>query len=1124
MSGRVQPVVPKSVKRKLLKLAHLCVSFGVGVCVVLGIGVWRLSQGPVSLEYVTPVLERTFSVQGTPLAVRVDETLLTWGGWRRFADIRLRNLRLFGPEGKLVALLPDVSVGISLRALLRRRLALSRIEVHGLTAEVERFPDGRFAFGLPVETDGAKPEDRGLQDATAAIMQLVRSREGPLRDLRRFSVVDARLKYIDHVRDKVWDFPQASFAADLLIPGIEAKLAFLLELEGKRTQLAGTLLYDRKSGRTAGRLDFDALRPHLLARAAPELGAISDLGFPVSGNAEFEIAGNLALLGLRLDLRSPVGDAVFEMAYPQGDDAVNAVARLRGLNIAALARSTPALASLAGLDLPVDGRIAGRIAGDGRLHITDVDLSAGAGQIEAPGLIGEPVALNGARLRAMVAPGFRSAEILEARIDLGRTRLNATARVRRVRDEYRVRSAFRLADLTVRDLGRYWPLQLAAGARRWIRENIAAGVIRKGNGDIVLRVPVSAPADATVESVDGSFSYDGLDIRYWSPLPPVTAVGGTATFDSRKLQFTVTEGHLRDVAIERAAVDVSGLDQDRKRIAIELGLRGAARTVLQVLDRPPLRYAARAGIRPDAVSGDAIVQSRIGFPLDETLSEEAIAVKVSARVRNVGLKPAPYGLAVEGGEIAIDADHREFRMTGDVQLGALPVSIAWTETYAEGGNSRQVRLAGRVPDFGRIGFGLPDFDFIAGPGDANIQIRSAPDHSNVVVAEFDLTAAEVSAPYLGWRKPPGTPGRAALRMRIGGAKDFAIEEFRIQAKDTRLEGAAAPTEQGTWRIRIDRFERPESRFAGSIDLHSDRSIVANIRGERFDIAPVLAVAPPVSTGSGRPTSPPRRIRVNAYLDSLSWGSGRRIRQATLSAMRGPQGIEGLMLDGRTGKRGRLSVKYLPGAEGLRLSIRASDFGRALGALLPTGKVAGGSLVIRAHGRAPGAPLRGAFLAKNFVVQEAPTLARLLQVASLTGVVDALSSEGLAFEAFEGDFTFDGGRLRFDKAKAYGSSIGVTLNGDIDARQNRIRLGGTLVPAYTFNRVIGSIPLVGPLLTGGEGEGLFAATYRVTGSLDKPEVSVNPLSVLTPGFLRSLFGGGEPGPPDSGDAGPAKEPN
>jgi hypothetical protein len=38
-----------------------------------------------------------------------------------------------------------------------------------------------------------------------------------------------------------------------------------------------------------------------------------------------------------------------------------------------------------------------------------------------------------------------------------------------------------------------------------------------------------------------------------------------------------------------------------------------------------------------------------------------------------------------------------------------------------------------------------------------------------------------------------------------------------------------------------------------------------------------------------------------------------------------------------------------------------------------------------------------------------------------------------------------------------------------------------------------------------GSGVFAARYSVRGKLADPKIGVNPLSALTPGFLRNVFG-------------------
>ena len=137
--------------------------------------------------------------------------------------------------------------------------------------------------------------------------------------------------------------------------------------------------------------------------------------------------------------------------------------------------------------------------------------------------------------------------------------------------------------------------------------------------------------------------------------------------------------------------------------------------------------------------------------------------------------------------------------------------------------------------------------------------------------------------------------------------------------------------------------------------------------------------------------------------------------------------------------------------------------------------------------------------------DTPVLARLLTVASFTGLSDTLSGNGIRFDRLKGDFKLTDGVAETKLLRAYGPGLGITSQGSIDFDRAEIDLEGTIVPAYSVNQVLQKIPLVGVLLTGGEGEGLFAVLYSTSGSLTDPEVSVNPLSLLTPGFLRSVFG-------------------
>ncbi|MCH8322897.1 MAG: AsmA-like C-terminal domain-containing protein, partial [Proteobacteria bacterium] len=89
--------------------------------------------------------------------------------------------------------------------------------------------------------------------------------------------------------------------------------------------------------------------------------------------------------------------------------------------------------------------------------------------------------------------------------------------------------------------------------------------------------------------------------------------------------------------------------------------------------------------------------------------------------------------------------------------------------------------------------------------------------------------------------------------------------------------------------------------------------------------------------------------------------------------------------------------------------------------------------------------------------------------------------------------------------ASGPSLGFTMEGQIDQRFERMNINGTVVPAYTLNTIISRIPVIGTILMGGKGEGLFAVNYRVSGTRDDPKVDISEISVLTPGILRKLIG-------------------
>jgi hypothetical protein len=137
---------------------------------------------------------------------------------------------------------------------------------------------------------------------------------------------------------------------------------------------------------------------------------------------------------------------------------------------------------------------------------------------------------------------------------------------------------------------------------------------------------------------------------------------------------------------------------------------------------------------------------------------------------------------------------------------------------------------------------------------------------------------------------------------------------------------------------------------------------------------------------------------------------------------------------------------------------------------------------------------------NFKVKEIPALAKILSLASLQGIADLLTGEGIRFTDFEMNFTNKGKLMTIDELYAIGPAISILIEGYKD-ENDLISLRGTLVPATTINRSIASIPLIGDLLIGKKvGDGVFGVSFKVKGPPKKLETTVNPIKTLTPRFI------------------------
>ena len=207
--------------------------------------------------------------------------------------------------------------------------------------------------------------------------------------------------------------------------------------------------------------------------------------------------------------------------------------------------------------------------------------------------------------------------------------------------------------------------------------------------------------------------------------------------------------------------------------------------------------------------------------------------------------------------------------------------------------------------------------------------------------------------------------------------------------------------------------------------------------------------------------------------------------------------------------------------GRRVAIDSNDAGQLLKGLFGLDAMKGGKLKVTATmppmsaavGKDPNViEYTGTLTIDDFTVVNQPFLARMFSSGSFGGVADLLRGQGIVVDKLQLPFAVHGDVFDIHEARASGPSIGITADGYVDRRNNQLALKGAVAPLYGINSVLGVIPIVGQVLVSKKGEGIIGMTYSATGPADEPQVSMNPLSVLTPGILRRIFQGAMPTAP------------
>ena len=234
------------------------------------------------------------------------------------------------------------------------------------------------------------------------------------------------------------------------------------------------------------------------------------------------------------------------------------------------------------------------------------------------------------------------------------------------------------------------------------------------------------------------------------------------------------------------------------------------------------------------------------------------------------------------------------------------------------------------------------------------------------------------------------------------------------------------------------------------------------------------------------------------------------KKVSIEARRRNNKLVYLDLRGRLNGKDEVAARLDPKPNETRtLLAEATDAGAAfrLIGFYPSARGGEVSLKVNLDGSGP-ADKTGVLYAHNFVIVGDQIVGEVLQGPKDNPAVKtrpaAEYGQQIEFEHLRAPFSVGSGQFVLHDGIINGPMLGATVRGNIDFRRERISLSGTYVPLFGLNAAISGMPIIGPLLSGRNGEGIFGITFAVKGATSNPDVLVNPMSVVAPGFLRQLF--------------------
>lgn len=671
-------------------------------------------------------------------------------------------------------------------------------------------------------------------------------------------------------------------------------------------------------------------------------------------------------------------------------------------------------------------------------------------------------------------------------------------------------------EMTGEAVKQLWPFWMARKPREWAVANLYGGQVR--NGVISVFIPAGRmrfpPTSVELNENELHISFDVQHMRLDLPpeVPPLRDLDGHVEIRGGRTEVVAGKGVSyfgsgRSVALEGGRFVIANAYEKPLTADLSLGLAGDAAAVLELSSFKPMNSLKNTDFRPEDFAGPvkANVTARFGLLASQSPPPATWAARID--MQGVDVHREIAGRRILGAEGEIDVTPAALKIEAKAEVDDAPVDISYTQPLGGSDVKPALAVRGKLEKSDWVKLAPHLGDLVDGP--LAFEFARVDDKKQAV--KIDLGAASIALPWIGWSKGVGVPAKAGFDLTTNGDENL-IRNFQLGGDGFGASGNLSFNKGGLVTADLSRIMlSPGDDFAATLRAVRGGYELA-ISGKRLDARHVISKlktdyeGEKASDGDGKGAAP---FVATLDIDNLTGFNDETLTSVTARYATRGGAANAVDFKGVT-RSGQAIVSEMLKDGRNTISITSGDAG-AFARFIDLYKNMNGGLLNLKLAAMDAQSWSGALDLRSFSLSNEQRLQSIVSTpagqngqslnSALKRDIDVSSAR---FQRAFARLVTRNGVVSVENGVLRGDQMGATFQGTVRDRRGNMDLTGTFMPAYGLNRLFAELPLIGTILGNGRDRGLIGITFKMSGKFTRPNLTVNPLSIIAPGVFRQIF--------------------